>query len=368
MTQSNRWSKSFLVSICLMLLLIRAVSMRYVALLNIRDAVQDREYPGDLRLLMAMRKLYPIVPLGERLPGSTAVGAMAPVDMVLSDDAQRELTEYESHLEKSLRRYLLTRLHEETFAKFVESNGFGRSRMWFGLTLDDIKRPNDDQPLVPFNDRTLGSSTSSLVSAAEPTSAELLKLPAIHRAAIFEFVEPSRLGQVPKSDDISKTVTWTFDSSQVRQETKDWSQIPADSPLRPLSVAHTEHGMSAQAPLLFANRLADWQLSRLELVSLLKAPQPQVYLSRNLPNMKELNRAPTRPLDKFESNNLQKLREGEHLVIEFNSTEIRMLGGIRAANQCVECHRVQHGYLLGAFTYILRHASASIETSQANLE
>jgi len=104
------------------------------------------------------------------------------------------------------------------------------------------------------------------------------------------------------------------------------------------------------------------------LVSLLKSDQPRVYLSRNLPNMKELDGAPMRALNEFEKNSLQKLRDGEHLVVESSNAEIRMLGGIRTANQCVECHRVQRGYLLGAFTYTLRPTASSTKTAQANLE
>jgi hypothetical protein len=31
-----------------------------------------------------------------------------------------------------------------------------------------------------------------------------------------------------------------------------------------------------------------------------------------------------------------------------------MLGSLRAQKQCLECHRVPHGSLLGAFSYELR--------------
>lgn len=367
MTQSRRWSKSFWFAVYL-LMLIPVVAVPYIVVSNSHHAVRHRYYPEDLRLLMAMRKLNPIVPLGQRVPKPAETGAMNASLTTISDDAERELTEYETHFDKSRRRRLLTRLHEETFAEFVESNGFGQSRMWFGITLDDIKLPSDDSPLMPFNDWSGDTSTASTFSAAEPNPADLLKLPAIHRTAFVEFLDPRRLGLVPKSNDISKTVSWTNNGNQVTQETQDWSRLPADSPLRPLSVAHTEHGMSAQANFLFANRLTDWQLSRLELVSLLKSARPRVYLSRNLPNMQELDSAPTRPLDEFETNSLQKLHKGEHLVIESDTTEIRMLGGIRAAAQCVDCHLVQRGYLLGAFTYTLHRAPASTETVQANLE
>ena len=33
---------------------------------------------------------------------------------------------------------------------------------------------------------------------------------------------------------------------------------------------------------------------------------------------------------------------------------LRMLGAIRAANQCVACHAAERGQLLGAFSYTLQ--------------
>ena len=42
-----------------------------------------------------------------------------------------------------------------------------------------------------------------------------------------------------------------------------------------------------------------WQVQRIELVGLLKHPEPVAYLSDRLPAMAELRDAPTRPLDAF---------------------------------------------------------------------
>ncbi len=96
-----------------------------------------------------------------------------------------------------------------------------------------------------------------------------------------------------------------------------------------------------------------WKLQRLELVSLLKHENPAVYISEYLPRMKEMGQAETRPLDAFETSALDALLSGEDLKVLQNENYIRMVGSIRAAKQCLSCHEVERGFLLGAFTYQL---------------
>jgi hypothetical protein len=100
-----------------------------------------------------------------------------------------------------------------------------------------------------------------------------------------------------------------------------------------------------------------WTISRLELVSLLKFDEPRVYVLDHLPRMDQLSsdNAPTRPLDAFESESLAKLRTDEDVVVKGEGTDYRMLGSLRAAKQCLDCHGVLRGELLGAFSYSLRH-------------
>src|SRR5262249_61836230 len=96
-----------------------------------------------------------------------------------------------------------------------------------------------------------------------------------------------------------------------------------------------------------------WAVERLELVGLLKYEEPVVYLSDYLPRMDELRDAPTRPLDAFEQEALAALRGGQDLMVQDGPDRMRMLGSLRAAKQCLRCHRVEHGELLGAFSYRL---------------
>ena len=69
--------------------------------------------------------------------------------------------------------------------------------------------------------------------------------------------------------------------------------------------------------------------------------------------MDELREAPTRPLDRFEASSLDKLRQGEDLIVGRSPRQLRMLGAIRSLKQCVACHGGERGDLLGAFSYRL---------------
>jgi nitrate reductase cytochrome c-type subunit len=70
---------------------------------------------------------------------------------------------------------------------------------------------------------------------------------------------------------------------------------------------------------------------------------------------------PTRSLDSFESKSLAQLWADEDVVVSHEGNEYRMLGSLRAARQCLECHSVQRGELLGAFSYSLRRNLAEEE-------
>jgi hypothetical protein len=95
-----------------------------------------------------------------------------------------------------------------------------------------------------------------------------------------------------------------------------------------------------------------WKVRKLYLVGLVKNPDPVVYLTDEVPNMKEPKDVPTRELDAFEKLALEALRGGDNLKVEKRGKEIRMMGPIYAGNSCVKCHD-HKGQLLGAFTYYL---------------
>jgi hypothetical protein len=101
-------------------------------------------------------------------------------------------------------------------------------------------------------------------------------------------------------------------------------------------------------------RKEKWAVARLELVSLLKHEEPAVYVSETLPRMEQLQEAKTRPLDEFEANALKRLQKGEDVVTESSLNQIRMMGSLRAAKQCMQCHSAKRGELLGSFSYVMQ--------------
>jgi hypothetical protein len=77
-------------------------------------------------------------------------------------------------------------------------------------------------------------------------------------------------------------------------------------------------------------------------------------MTPNLPQMAEAQNAPKRPLDRFELEGLKALQEGEDLYYRGSDEKARMIGSIRAVEQCLKCHGGSRGDLLGAFSYGLR--------------
>ena len=104
----------------------------------------------------------------------------------------------------------------------------------------------------------------------------------------------------------------------------------------------------------FVPAAGTWAVDSLELVGILVHADPAVYVSEHLPRMDELSKAKTRTLDAFEKEGLAVLEKGEDLFVRGNVDKARMMGAIRNAKQCVECHGGNRGDLLGAFSYRLR--------------
>jgi hypothetical protein len=125
------------------------------------------------------------------------------------------------------------------------------------------------------------------------------------------------------------------------------------------SVPHAFH----HHPLERSKEPPKWSIDRIELVSLLKFDEPRVYVLDHLPRMDQLSgdTAPTRELNEFEASALEKLRSQEDLVVQSEGENYRMLGSLRAAKQCLDCHNVQRGELLGAFSYRLTLAEDDSE-------
>jgi hypothetical protein len=319
-----------------------------------------REYPIESlrhRLAYEHRAIVAAETKRDAVATSQKGGAPAAVPAAQSKSANRRQGERLSQLEDRLarashldgrafryRQMALQRLyhaHQSAVDEFVNSPGFGVGRMGnlATPTRAHIEMPPASpipQPqAVPY--ATLPSSDEeaaqpqSVVAGPDDPSPMQKALSDMHLEGAANFANPLGFGYV---HDLDHTIGF---------QPHAFSQLPQ------MSQADGE-----------ATR---WKIGKLELVSLLRHDEPRVYQSTNLPNMQELEAVPTRALDDFESAALGKLRDGDDLIASSGRTEIRMLGSLRAASQCLDCHHVDRGDLLGAFTYRL-HNDTPVESPE----
>jgi hypothetical protein len=213
----------------------------------------------------------------------------------------------------------LERLHAGVVRQFIDSPGFGVSRMvrqpapWH-LERDHEKQGegSPEKDTIPQPDPVYSSLEPTPVDAKPATEPDLLSA---HDSATVDFVNPGGFGYIRSREQVAGFLSHRF------------SHLP-------------------QPP-------ERWRVARVELVSLLKHETPGVYVSDNLPRMDELRQAPTRLLDEFEKKALDGLLGGEDLMVQRTPRQMRLLGSIRAVKQCLRCHGVERGELLGVFSYQL---------------
>jgi hypothetical protein len=264
-----------------------------------------------IRKLAALKLRHPFESLDERLSFERNLKPARSDDnngTSLSRRVTANLYNFDGHLEERYfrRTWALRELHEETNRHFTRAAGFGFMRMpsvsEYVLRLEP--RPELNMPLAVD------------LTTPKPTRSELFGK---HQAAVLDFVEPDRLGYV--------------------------------KPQR-RAAGFEAHGFASLPEQLSGDdRKAQWQIARLELVSLLRHDEPRVYIAATLPQMDQLDDVPHRPLNAFEDGALPKLISSKDLVLDSQPKRIQMLGSIRAASKCIECHEGPRGKLLGAFSY-----------------
>jgi hypothetical protein len=269
---------------------------------------------ADQRRMDALRHEYPFESLEARLPARSRT-ASAP-----SRATERHLTALEEQLiEKGTSRsHDLGWLHDETVNSFVNSPGFGihrgvlmmreRIRGWLKEGVRDDKsvpQPEPSPTFIAWPDETPWKPLTFDDDHART-----------HTNSLLDFAYPEGFGYFKDRRHVAGFQAHRF------------SCVP-DAP-----------------PSL--------SVRRVDLVGLVKHAEPVAYVSSHLPRMDQLREAPTRPLDAFESAALEKLLQGEDLVVGTAARRTRMLGAVRAVKQCVECHGVERGHLLGAFSYTLQ--------------
>ncbi len=314
--------------------LVIAATLGVVLLARFLPSVSDRQQTGSQSLSSGngtepnhppsagdvMVARYPLVSVAPRLEyESKRSGAESSND--LTPGILEGLREQDALFDSwSDRRYLLGMFHSEARHTFDEAQGFGLGRIVVApneLNLPPIASP-PAKPLDSFGYAPL-ASTDELP--------EFLVMNIRHEQARTSFLLPASLGYVRDREHVAGFVPHAFRRS-----------LSPDLP--------TPTGR------------AQWNMSRLQLVSLLKFDTPRVYEMAGFPDMTRLDAAPTRALNDFESDSLPRLATREDVVIEERGNRIHMLGSLRASSGCLKCHDVPRGTLLGAFSYVFRRISA----------
>lgn len=288
---------------------------------------------AELHEVSRLRREFPIESLSGRLAyemknaGSATSSEPKVLPPNLSPTVEKRLAKFEDDSHWSMRQDMLTILHERSRDEFVMARGFGRVRMK-RVQAKRIELPSSgpipqpSQPKLPYQSNQESSApfaTDKKPDDFEPPKDALL---AMHDSGIEDFLEPERIGYVEDRNHV------------VGFQSHRFTKLPELT------------APKAPSP-------APWQIVRLELVSLLKHGTPVAYVSKHLPQMDELHGAPTRPLDSFEQKSIDRLRSDEDIAIDEGVDRIRMVGALRASKNCLKCHSVRRGDLLGALTYEL---------------
>ncbi len=295
----------------------------------------------ELNEYAELREEFPLESVADRLsyererPSGTISQPGSADEIELSPDAEARLEELEDRDPGYSRRFTLLALHERTNEEFVMARGFGVVRMRGVHRVDlaipeaePIPLPNPPQPEPSYElDQDPAMADREEPDPAYPPGRDSLL--ALHTSGLEDFLEPERMGYVK-----DQALVAGFQSHHFQK----LPQVDGESEQQ------------------------EWQITRLELISLLKHRTPVAYVSRNLPQMGELQDVPTRRLDVFEESALDRIARTEDIVVEESLNRIRMVGSIRAAKDCLECHSVRRGELLGAFSYDI-HRSRPIRVT-----
>lgn len=295
---------------------------------------------ADVQNVAQLRAKYPLVSVADRLAYETRITDIAAPSeagsgpLALSSVVEQRLAEREDRRTRTElpwrhnRRTMLASLHTRKADEFAIAQGFGRGRMMPGFVSEAvIELPPAEPTALPSEPeppyRPEDGSTDELVDAEKSALPQTNNgtLISLHESGTADFVDPDRIGYARDRDHVAGFIAHRF------------TKMPDFS----------EYGKQTPA----------WQIARLELVSLLKHDVPVAYVSNHLPQMDELRDAPTRPLDEFERTSLDLLVSEEDVVIDETPDRIRMIGSLRADKNCLKCHAVQRGALLGALTYEL---------------
>jgi len=306
----------------------------------------------ELRERAALRREFPEVSLVERLKYEARPDlptAVTGASLQLSNSVEKRLQETERRGRGNMRSSLLQSLHSSTSDQFVLARGFGPIRM-FETRRYRIMLP--EYPPIPYETPSSGNASpfdirgSVTESIETPRSTSGLipfaSLTQMHVDSFDDFVDPIRMGSIKDAQHVIGFQPHRFyqmpGTEGTRWERRFYDDAPPTVPPMPPR----------------AEWRKDWAVIRLELIGMLSHPQPVAYVSEHLPQLDELSTYPTRELNDFEQSALTQLQTMQDLVIDEQPDRIRMVGSLRADDNCRRCHTVGRGELLGALTYEMR--------------
>lgn len=291
-------------------------------------------------IVKRLREKYPYTSIADRLKYQAAktkdAPKLSPASQMRIDQADKQFdqTQKAKHAYVNGRSESLRLLHEAEVKDFIArpGAGFGRMRLPSSgpsflpgnpprdipLVSNDKKRPNNESPVsLPETNKQAAAARVFL-----PSQQSLL---AFHQNGQLGFVSPNSVGYIKNRNQVAGFHSHGFVTA-------------------PQLLTHFDRPW-------YRKEKEMWAIHRLELVSLLKHDKPAVYVSKSLPNMKELKNVKTRDLASFEAHALKQLQQGKDVVTNATLNRIEMLGALRATKQCMQCHDVKRGALLGAFSY-----------------
>jgi hypothetical protein len=321
---------------------LRAVAVWLIAVTLAGDLLTYFYPSRRVASLLEARAAYPIVDLTPRLARyrtSTIETGPAKVNEPeithpISDSKLTENLYYFYHPDqKNTRGRIrdLQNIHSHEYEAFVHSLGFGVFRMpylgrWRVDTPELAEIPFDAPVLDEKKIRYEHNSIRLFYTLNERNefdfSSEVNSLPQLLERSYLDFLNPLTFGWMP-----------------------DFKQ----------AVGFDPHAFRFPLPSIRVDKRR-FSIQRLELIGILVDESPRVYVLHHLPRMDQISSddIQKRDLDEFERNSLRRLFDGEDLVVEESEHQIKMLGALRAIDQCAQCHDSQSGDLLGEFSYDLR--------------
>jgi hypothetical protein len=283
---------------------------------------------ANFNRVLALRNQFPIESLEHRLAYEGERPA-ANVSTSLSPALSVRLSEDEQVFDQGgWRMSHLRMIHDREYEQFVRAAGFGIMRMGHPRRETIEMPPLRDIDFAGTSPDESGNTWNYWGGGTSLQSNSPIEQ--AHDASRFDFLDAEGYGDI------------------IAPRIKVVGFIP-----------HAFH----RHPLQDAKERPKWSIDLVELVSLLKFDEPRIYVLDHLPRMDQLSSdtTPTRELNEFEALALEKLRSQEDLVVHREGDEYQMLGSLRAAKQCLDCHNVQRGELLGAFSYRLTLAEDDSE-------